>query len=80
MRSDCHVLAPVVPTLDSAVHWINYSPTNKYYGNRLRYSMDTEIYQVDSVIHLLGNWREGVGVQPPPPSPQKVRYNAHYSS
>ena len=42
--------------------------------------MDTEIYQVDSVVQLLGNWREGVWVQPPPPSPQEVRYNAHYSS
>ena len=27
------VLAPVVKTLDSAIHWINHYPVDKYWGN-----------------------------------------------
>ena len=28
------VLAPVVQTLDSIIHWINCSPVDKYFGNQ----------------------------------------------
>ena len=42
--------------------------------------MDTIIYLVFSFIQFLGIGRVGGGEQPPPPSPQEVRYNAHYSS
>ena len=43
------VLAPAVQNLDSAIHWINRYPEDKYYENQLR-------YPVDSVIHLSKNW------------------------
>ena len=32
--------APVVQTLDSAIHQINHYPVDKYQGNRLRYTLD----------------------------------------
>ena len=34
-----NVLAPVVQTLDSAIHWINHYPADKYLGNQLRYQL-----------------------------------------
>ena len=42
MRSPKH-LAPVVQTLDSAIHWINQYPVDKYYGNQLRYPLDSDL-------------------------------------
>ena len=36
-------LAPVVQTLDSAIHWINHYPADKYYGNQLRYPADSDL-------------------------------------
>ena len=48
-------LAPVVQTLDSAIHRINHYPADKYLGNQLRYPL-VEIYPSSSVIHLLNNW------------------------
>ena len=36
-------LAPVVQTLDSAIHRINHYPADKYYGNQLRYPLDRDL-------------------------------------
>ena len=33
-------LAPVVKTLDSAIHRINHSPVDKYLGKQLHYPLD----------------------------------------
>ena len=35
--------APVVQTLDSAIHRINNYPADKYYGNQLRYPLDSDL-------------------------------------
>ena len=35
-----HHLAPVVQTLDSAIHRINHSPVDKYLGKQLHYPLD----------------------------------------
>ena len=48
------VLAPVVQTLDSAIHRINNYPAGKYYGNQLRYLLDSDL-SVDSAIRRLNN-------------------------
>ena len=37
------VLAPVVQTLDSAIHRKNHYPADKYYGNQLRYPLDSDL-------------------------------------
>ena len=37
------VLAPVVQTLDSAIHRINHYPADKYYRNQLRYPLDRDL-------------------------------------
>ena len=49
-------LAPVVPKLDSVIHWVNHYPVEKYYRetNCALYWID--IYPMDSVIPLLNNW------------------------
>ena len=36
--------APVVQTLDSAIHQINHYPAHKYYGNQLRYPVDRFLF------------------------------------
>ena len=36
-------LAPVIQTLDSAIHRINHYPAAKYYGNQLRYPLDSDL-------------------------------------
>ena len=36
-------LAPVVQTLDSAIHRINHYPEDKYYGNKLRCPLDSDL-------------------------------------
>ena len=36
-------LAPVVQTLDSAIHRINRYPTDKCQGNQLRYPVDSNL-------------------------------------
>ena len=36
-------LAPVVQTLDSAIHRINHYPADEYYGNQLRYPLDRDL-------------------------------------
>ena len=33
-------LGSVVQTFDSAIHWINHYPVDKYLGNQLRHSLD----------------------------------------
>ena len=33
-------LAPVVQKLDSAIHWINHYPVDRYLGKPVRYSVD----------------------------------------
>ena len=33
--------APVVQTLDSAIHRTNHYPADKHYGNQLRYPLDS---------------------------------------
>ena len=38
-----HFLAPVVQTLDSAIRRINHYPADKYYGNQLRYLLDSDL-------------------------------------
>ena len=35
--------APVVQTLDSAIHRINHYPADKYYANQLRYPLDSDL-------------------------------------
>ena len=35
--------APVVQTLDSAIRRINHYPADKYYGNQLRYPLDSDL-------------------------------------
>ena len=35
--------APVVQKLDSAIHWINHYPVDKYLGNRLRCPLDGDL-------------------------------------
>ena len=37
------VQAPVVQTLDSTIHRINHYPADKYYGNQLRYPLDSDL-------------------------------------
>ena len=37
------MLALVVQTLDSAIHWINHYPAAKYYENQLRYPLDSDL-------------------------------------
>ena len=32
-----------VQTLDSAIHWINHYPVDKYLGNQLCYSLDRDL-------------------------------------
>ena len=41
-------LAPVVQTLDSAIHWINHYPLDNSIGF-------ASVYPVDSAIHRLNN-------------------------
>ena len=36
-------LAPVVQTLDSTIHRIKNYPADKYYGNQLRYPLDSDL-------------------------------------
>ena len=36
-------LARVDQTLDSAIHRINHYPADKYYGNQLRYPLDSDL-------------------------------------
>ena len=45
LKELCHdiYLAPVVQKLDSAIHRINHYPGNKYYGNQLRYPLDSDL-------------------------------------
>ena len=36
-------LARDVQTLNSAIHWINHYPADKYLGNHLRYPLDSDL-------------------------------------
>ena len=42
-KNDQIHLAQVVQTLDSAIHRINHYPADKYYGNQLRYPLDSDL-------------------------------------
>ena len=46
------VLAPVVQTMDSAIHRINHYRPNKHKQNQLSYPVDSDL----SGIHRLNNW------------------------
>ena len=35
--------APVVQALDIAIHRINHYPADKYFGNQLRYPLDSDL-------------------------------------
>ena len=37
------VQAPVVQTLDNAIHRINHYPADKYYASQLRYPLDSDL-------------------------------------
>ena len=51
------VQAVVVQTLDSAIHWINQYPADKY--GKTNYTIHwIEIYSMDSAIHLSNNWAQ----------------------
>ena len=41
--SSCAHQAPVVQTLDSAIHRINHYPVDKYQENQLRYAVDSDL-------------------------------------
>ena len=41
--SNYHLLAPVVQTLDTAIHRINHCPADKHYENQLRYPLDSDL-------------------------------------
>ena len=43
MNSYWKLQAPVVQTLDSSIHRINHYPADKYYGNQLRYPLDSDL-------------------------------------
>ena len=45
-------LAPVVQTLDGAIHRINHYPVDRYYGNQLRY-LFLVVQTLDSAIHRI---------------------------
>ena len=36
------VQAPAVQMLDSAIHWINHYPADKYLGNQLHFPLDRD--------------------------------------
>ena len=38
-----YLQAPVVRTLDSAIHQINHYPVDKYCWNQLRYPLDSDL-------------------------------------
>ena len=40
--------APVVQTLDSAIHRINHYPAGWYYGNQLRYPLNSAIQSLNN--------------------------------
>ena len=40
---DAEQQAPVVQTLDSAIQRINLYPVDKYYGNQLRYPLNSDL-------------------------------------
>ena len=40
---ECNIQAQVVQKLDSAIHWINHYPVNKYQGNQLHYPLDRDL-------------------------------------
>ena len=43
LRDNRRDQAPVVQTLGSAIHRINHYPVDKYYGNQLRYPVDSDL-------------------------------------
>ena len=43
LEPDSIHLALVVQTLDSAIYRINHYPADKYYGNELRYPLDSDL-------------------------------------
>ena len=66
LEYSCRVLnlAPVVQTLDSAIHRINHYPADKCYGNQLCYPLDS---------HLSGGLRYPTFEQPGPGSLRSYR-------
>ena len=42
-QGEIEVQAPVVQKLDSAIHRINHYPVEKYYEDRLRYTLDSDL-------------------------------------
>ena len=39
----CTNMAPVVRRLDNAIHWINHYPADKYWQNKPRYPLDSDL-------------------------------------
>ena len=48
-------MAPVVQTLDSAIHWINHYPVDEYWGNQLLYPLDRFLSCGERYIQRLNN-------------------------
>ena len=45
--------APVVQKVDSAIHWINHYPVDNAIGLRITYPLDSDIYPVDTHVHVV---------------------------
>ena len=62
---------PVTQTLDSAIYRINHSPADKYYGNQLRYLVDSAIQclnnrgldlnKTETAIFIFERWKKSMG-------------------
>ena len=48
--------APVVQTLDSAIHRINHYPADSVIDFRNTYPLDGDLFKVDTATQRLKNW------------------------
>ena len=48
--------APVVQTLDSAIHRINHYPADSVIDFRNTYPLDGDLFKVDTAVQRLKNW------------------------
>ena len=44
---------PVVQKVDSAIYWINHYPVDNAIGLRITYPLDSDIYPVDTHVHVV---------------------------
>ena len=49
---------PVVEKMDNAIHRINHYPTDKYQGNQLRYSVDSDLFGEQPYPSFEQLWQE----------------------